>query len=212
MYGIRIIVCSISFFLAPVFAQDYDVHDILYRSLIGDNVKGNYMGKVYNDQPEILDDDLFLVNRAVVTYKYTPLNVDNGIFPWPSNSADIEVKFEVIGRYSGTTKKVLMSRIEETRHIKYLYYKKKFEGISVDEPQFVACSVFIDHVYNLQKEFNNDGVENYSNDHPNKIFYHKLNELIETLEADVDRPFCEEGFSLVVERTPRKTTKTERSK
>lgn len=207
MWETRIIIFLILFYIAPVLSQEHDVHDVLYRSLLGDNVKGNYMGKVYNDQPEILYDDLYLVKRAVVSYKLSPLNVDDGSLPLPLNYNDIEVSFEIVGTYSGKSNSVTMRNFIDIRHIKYDYYKKKFEGISVDEPQFIACSTFIDHVYNTKKDLKNDGVEKFSDNHKNKILYYNLNSLIGMLESDTNQAFCSEGFSLVIERTPLKITK-----
>ncbi len=204
MFAIRIFLFLILFHITPVLSQGHDVHDILYRSLIGDNVKGNYMGKVYNDQPELLTEDLYLVKRAVVSYKSSPLNVDDGSFPLPLNYNDVQVSFEIIGKYSGKSNSVSMRKFVDVRHIKYSYYDKKLEGISVNEPQFIACSTFIDHVYNLKKELKKYGVDKSSDDDKNKILYNNLSNMVEMLESDANQPFCSEGFSLVIERTPLK--------
>ncbi len=209
MWGIRLIVSIMLFLNAPAFSKEYDVHDILYRSLVGDNVKGKYMGKIYNDQPEMLDDDLYILTSAVISYRSNPLNVNDGSWPIPLNYDHIEVEFEVIGKYSGASKKLSMTKIKYTRHLKYDYHKKTITSLSAEEPQFVACSIFIDHVYNLQKELANAGVVNHEDSHPNKILFKNLNELIDSIDSDVKEPFCSKGFSLVIERTPRKPNQTE---
>ncbi len=204
MLVIKCLVLSIVFFPLSLLAAQYDVHDLLYRSLIGDNVKGKALGVVYDDQPEILRDDLYLVKKAVISHKYSPLNVRQREYTIPFNPDDIEVKLEVVGRYSGKDYSIKLYNSVEVRHFKYKYYEKKFEGVNSDEPQFVSCSNFVDHLYSIHSILKEKNVASYDDGHPNKIFYLGLNRVISKLDKDSVDYFCKDGFSLVIQRTPPK--------
>lgn len=186
------------------YASDFDVHDILYKGFLGDNVKGRILGKVYEDSPEILFEDLVVVKRAAILHDYTPLNTRvKGEAAIPVNYNDVKVKWYILGVYHGNDVDFSLSESERIQHIKYNYYEKKFEGISGDEPQIIACSVFIDHAKNVYNSLKEDGVDNYNDStNPKKIFYLKLKKLIEKLDGDPKYSFCNDGFSLVIERTP----------
>lgn len=202
MFVIRFILIIMIMQPLSVLASDYDVHDLLYRSLIGESVKGTALGVRYDEDPEILTDDLYLVKKATISYKYSPLNVRGGVYPIPFNSDDIEVSFEVVGRYNGKDYSINLYDSNEVRHFKYKYYEKKFEGLSISEPQFISCSAFIDHVYHVSNTLKEKNVTSYEDSHPNKIYYLALNKIISSLDKDPVNFFCKDGFSLVIQRTP----------
>jgi hypothetical protein len=202
MLVIRIIFFIVISFSSGLFADSYDVNDFLYRSLIGDNVKGHMLGVEYDDQPEMLLEDLLLVKKAMVKYKYSPVNVRVDEYPLPLNYDDLEVSFEVIGRYNSKDFSINLHEFNEVRHLKYNYSKKRFEGITSSEPQFVSCSTFIDHVYNVSNYLKEKNVISYEDDHPNKIYYLGLSKIISILDKDSANYFCKDGFSLIIERTP----------
>ena len=202
MLVIRFILFIIITLPLSALASGFDVHDLLYRSLIGDSVKANALGVHYDEDPEILLDDLYLVKKATISYKYSPLNVRDVVYPIPFNSDDIEITFEVVGRYNGKDHSINLYNSSEVRHFKYKYYEKKFEGVSISEPQFISCSTFIDHVYHVSNTLKEKNVSSYSDSHPNKIYYLALNRIISSLDKDYVNYFCKDGFSLVIQRTP----------
>jgi hypothetical protein len=173
----------------------------VYDGLIGIDIKSGYLGKDVIPDGDILDNDFLVVEKAVITDTFSPVNTRlKKEWATTINDRAIEVEYFVLGRFSATKNEFIVGNSVVKKQIKKDWLTGKFSGIEVHEPQYVACSIFIDHVTAVLKFYEEEEVYNYEDNNPKKIQFNKLNEMLKLLVHEDQNSFCSNGFNLIMQK------------
>lgn len=193
---------TIFIYFFPFSVSASNVHDFVYDGLIGVDIKTSYLGKEYVQDEDILDSDFFVVEKAVITERFSPLNTrKKKDWTTPVNTDALEVEYYVVGRYLANEKKFKPESYVIKKQIKKDWRTEKFSGFELDELQFVACSVFIDHVRSIAEFYKEDKDLDSTGNGPENTNFTKLNNIVEVLNKNDKSPFCQNGFNLVLQKS-----------
>ncbi len=169
-----ILMCSL-----PVSSESgSNVHDLVYDGLVGIDIKSGYLGKDFVPDGDLLDNDFLVVEKAVITDTFSPVNTRlKKEWVTTINDRAIEVEYFVVGRFSAAKNEFIVGNSVVVKQIKKDWLNGKFSGIEMNELQYVACSIFIDHVAAVLKFYEEEEVYNYEDNNPKKIKFIKLNEM-----------------------------------
>ena len=179
-----------------------NVHDFVYDGLVGIDIKSAYLGKDFVLDGDLLDNDFIVVEKAVITDTFSPVNTRKKK-EWVTtiNDRAIEVEYFAVGRFSAAKNEFIAANSVVVQQIKKDWLTSKFSGVEIHEPQYVACSIFIDHVAAVLKFYEEEEVYNYEDNNPKKIKFIKLNEMLKLLPHENQSSFCSNGFSLIMQKS-----------